>query len=581
MSNSLADTVDNQSIDKQMISNMSRDKNKSLNQDSNNSQDTSQEDQVQQGGAGDGTKEEDQYLEGMKLVACVFSVLVCLFLIGLDQTIVITLLSTVGNKFNALDKIGWLSSGYLLTVCVFAPFWGMFSISFGRKLTMIISVVLFEVGSLICALSVNMEMLIFGRALSGVGGGGIQSLTFIIISEVVPLHKRPLTMAFVGVTYAISSVLGPIIGGAFTTKVSWRWSFYVNLPIGGLALAIFFFSFNPPKVKGSIKQKLAKIDFLGTILIVGGLILILLALTFGASYQYKWKSGIVISFFIVGAILIAGFIVWNFKYSKYPLILPSAVKILQVNAGAISIFFMYAYFIALTLYLSIYFQIVKDKSALQSGISEFPIIISIVVSSILSGVLIKKTNNVKTMYIISGILGPIGLGLFTLYDIDTTSGKSIGLQIISGISMGIMLNSTIISAQVSAPKVPGGTILTITYIVFARCLGGAIGANLSDVVYNSSFINLYRKHLAKEVNQLIIRELGQVSPYQMLYSTASIADLSLESQLFIKTLFNQSIRNVYYMCIIFSGISMIACFFTTNKPIPDAEEEVSLNKEDV
>ncbi|KAK6461754.1 multidrug-resistance transporte [Scheffersomyces coipomensis] len=528
--------------------------------------------------AGDGTKSEDHYLEGFKLVACIVSILSCLFLIGLDQTIVITLLTTVGNKFNSIDKIGWLSSGYLVTVCVFAPFWGKFSISFGRKFSMMISIIIFETGSLICGLSTSMDMLIVGRVVAGIGGGGIQALTFIIGTEVVPIHKRPKIMSFVGITTAISSVLGPIIGGAFTTHVTWRWSFYINLPIGGLALVLFFFSFNPPPVQGTFKEKIGKIDFIGTLIVIAGLLLILLALTFGSSYEYNWNSAIVISFFVVGGILLITFMIWNYKFSKQPLILPEVLNVPQVNASAIASLFMFAYFISTTLYLSIYFQLVRGKSALDTGLNLFPMIISLVVTSIISGKLIKKTLSVKPFVIIGGIMGPIAVTLLTLYDDNTSTGKSIGLQILLGVAIRMQFQSLILSSQLSAPNVPSGTILTLTYIVFARCLGGSIGANLSNVVYNSTFINTFQDRLRKETNSIIIQELLNISPYNLLHSSTLLNEMSPVTEVFVKGLYNNAIKNVYYLNIGFAGMTLIAGIFTTNKRIPDPTKGESERK---
>lgn len=522
-----------------------------------------------------GETSNEQYLHGTRLWACMVSVLLCLFLLGLDQTIVITIISEVGNKFNAIEKVGWLSSGFLLAVCIFAPFWGNFSISFGRKTTMIISVVIFEIGCLICALANSMELLIAGRFIAGIGGGGIQSTSYIICAEIVPIEQIPLSMSCIAMVYALSTIAGPLVGGAFTTHVTWRWSFYINLPVGAIALLLLIFSWHPPKSHGTLKEKLKKIDYLGTILIIVGLVLILLALTFGASYEFPWRSGLIISFFIVGALFLVAFCIWNFKYSHNPLIPLSVVKVPQINAAAVGMGFMFAYFTATTLYLSIYFQIVRNRTAFQTGIALFPIIIGVVLSSGVSGYLLKLTGHVKLWVVFAGILGPIGVGLLTLYDVHNPNSQDIGLQIVLGVALGIQFQALLISAQIKAPTVPGGKIMTISYIVFARCLGGAISANLADLAYASTFVNKFRSLLSKLTDPTILSELGSMSPYELLHSSTRINSLSIVSQQFVKNQYVAAINNVYYMCIAFACVSLVGCILTTNKMLP--QEEISNN----
>ncbi|CUM57142.1 unnamed protein product [Debaryomyces tyrocola] len=518
--------------------------------------------------AGDGSKREDQYLHGPKLALCFVAIFLCLFLVALDQTIVATLLTVVGNKFNGFDKIGWLSAGFLLSMAVFAATWGKISIIFGRKITMFIAIILFEAGSLMCALANDMNVLIGGRVLAGVGGGGIQSMVFILISEIVPLEVRPLGMAGLGCTFAVASVLGPLIGGAFTSNVSWRWSFYINLPIGGIAAAFFFWAFNPPKTKGSIREKLKMIDYLGTALLSAGLVVFLLALTFGAGDQFSWDSAAVICCFVLGGAVLIVFCIWNFKYSKNPIIPPDIVKALGVDASTLMIFGMFGYFMAIVLYVSIYFQVIHGADAWHSGLHLLPIIIPVVLTSISSGILIHKTRFVKPFGLFGAIMGPIGIGLLCLLDVDSSSSRQIGLLIISGISCGFQMQSALISSQISAPKTPGGTILTTTFVNFGRAVGGTIGADLADAVYSAAFQNNFATALSNLNDKLILSELSQINERALVTSTDLIKTLSPGAQLFVKNQVMEAIRNVFYMSLGFSALGLIGCICTTNKRLP-------------
>ncbi len=279
--------------------------------------------------AGDGTTVFDQYLHGFPLYMCLGSCFASLFLIGLDQTIVITILEEVGNKFNGYNKMGWISAGYMLSMAVFAATWGKMSIIFGRKWSLLLAIVLFEAGSLMCALANDIDVLIGGRILAGIGGGGIQTLVFIVSSELTPINQRPLVFVILGLSFACSSVTGPLIGGAFTLHASWRWYFYINLPIGGLAGGLLTIFFSPPKAKGSLREKLKLIDYPGTFLLTSGVVIFLLALTFGG-VEFVWNSGAIISMFIIGGVLLILFCagILNIqKIQSYHSLLSKSVKL--------------------------------------------------------------------------------------------------------------------------------------------------------------------------------------------------------------------------------------------------------------
>lgn len=517
--------------------------------------------------AGDGSNREDQYLHGVKLVLCFVAVFACMFLVALDQTIVVTLLTVVGSHFNGFSQVGWLSSGFLLSMSVLGALWGKLSIIFGRKAALLIAILLFEAGSLMCALASSMNVLIGGRVFAGVGGGGIAVLVFVVISEIFPIEKRPLSMGLMGCTFAIASVLGPLIGGAFTDHVSWRWCFYINLPIGGLAAAFLFVVFNPPKSKGNFKEKLKMIDYFGTFLMVVGLVLLLLGLTFGSGNQYKWNSAAVICCFVIGGVVFLVFCVWNYKFSKNPVVPPEVVVIPQVMASSLTLGCTMSFFISSMLYLAIYFQVIHGQDALKSGILTLPMIIPLVISSISGGGLIHKTKFVKPFSVGAAILSCIGTGLLCLLEVDSSSSKKIGLLIVVGVGVGFQMQASIMSAQISAPKTPGGTILTVTFVNFLRSLGGALAGDLADVVYNSTLGSKLPKAIANAPED-IAQELAKVDIAALKESVTIIKTLSPAAQNLIKQQIMLAIKNVFYMGIAFAGLSLIFSLFVTNHRLP-------------
>lgn len=521
--------------------------------------------------AGDGTKREDMYLLGKKLILCIVSLFLCMFLFALDQLIVTTLLSTVGNKFNALNQVGWLSSGFLISMAVLVALWGKLSIVFGRKSTMIASVALFEAGSLMCGLANSMNVLIGGRVLAGIGGGGIQTMTFIIITEILPIHKRPAGMALVGAVFGVASVLGPLIGGAFTTGVSWRWCFYINLPVGAVALIVFIFSFNPPRVKTNTWQKLKTIDYVGSFLMTSGLVLILLALTFGSNGQFTWNSGAVISCFVLGGALTIGFCVWNFWFSKHQLIPIEVVLSLPTLASAITMFGVFSYFMASAIFLAIYFQIIHDASAWRSGVDMLPLIVSVVATSLISGVIVKKTKIVKPFVLFGTSMGLVGTALITLLEVDSPTSKKIGLLIPLGIGVGVNMQAATMAGQISAPKTPGGVILTTTVINFFRSLGGALAGILADVVYTAVIEKHLLPNLMKQP-EAVIEELSHYNLRNLIQQ--SITGLSPASTQFLKVQNMKAIRCVFYVNFAYAAIAFVASLFVTNQRLPKAVPQV-------
>lgn len=262
------------------------------------------------------------------------------------------------------------------------------------------------------------------------------------------------------------------------------------------------------------------------------------------------------------------FCIWNFRFSKNPLIPYEVVKIIQVDASTLMIFGMFGYFIAIILYVSIYFQVIHGADAWHSGLHLLPVIIPVVITSISSGIIIHKTRYVKPFGIAGAILGPVGVGILCLLDVDSSKSKQIGLLIISGISCGLQMQAAMISSQISAPKTPGGTILATTFVNFGRALGGTIGADLADAVYSASFKNEYAKALSQVKDPKILAELSHINQEALVTSTELIEKLSPGAQAFVKGQVMEAIRNVFYMAIGFAALALIGCIFTTNKRLP-------------
>ncbi|KAK6461093.1 major facilitator superfamily domain-containing protein [Scheffersomyces coipomensis] len=521
--------------------------------------------------AGDGTIATDHHLQGTQLWLTLASCFITLFVSALDQTIVVTIFSTVGNEFNAFDRIDWLTSGYLLPMCVLSPTYGKISIAFGRKSTLIAGISVFEIGSIISALATSMDMLIAGRVVQGLGAGCIATLISIIVTESVPISYRSYSLSMLAIAYAFASVAGPFIGGAFTTHVTWRWNFYLNLPTGGISLLILIFSYHPPKIRGRFIDNVKKIDYLGNILLILGLVLFLLGLTFGGS-SFAWFSAPVLICLIFGVFFIVAFAFENFFVSKSPIFYKEFFQIPQILFSGLSGFFNYAFFLGNITYLTVYFQIILNHSAFQSGIDLLPLIISVTIAAFINGVLIKKTRFVKPYYILSGVFGAIGGGLLLMLGRETPFHKRMGYLIAMGCSVGLQIQSTIISCQLKAPNdLTGSLILVTTWANFSRFLGGTMGIILATVIFQASSTSSITK-IIEALPYETKKQFANISAQAFLSSPKEIQKLPVDVQQQIFDKLMEAIHNTFIFGLASASTGLVCSIFATNKRIPKDED---------
>lgn len=526
-------------------------------------------------------EENSALLTGKKLYICVFANCCCLFLVALDQTITMTILSTIATKFNSFSEITWITTAFVLPLGCMSQIWGKFSIIFGRKWCMLSSILIFEIGSIVCAVSNTMNSLIGGRVIQGIGGAGIMSCVFIIVSEITSNDKKPLLLSLNGVTFAFASVLGPIVGGLLA-QASWRWCFWINLCFGGIVIPLFFFSFKSDwpgdKNWNSFKVKLLSVDYIGTILMVSSLVLILLGISFGTSYRWQSTSSIVS--FIIGGILGISFIYWNLFISKKPVLPPPLLKIWKLNIAFMCLFFGNGLFLATLQFIAIYFQVIFDEDALHSGISMLSNVILTTLGSISVGLLMNRSNYVKPWMILSGFLISLGIGLFGILKVNTGKNIMIGIQIISGYGFGLMFHPPLVSAQLIAPKPETdplfhekglidsktSVILATSYINFGRNIGGALISELSQLVYTTT--------LKKKLNSVAFKYEEQIPRNEILKLLNNIGYLKILKNQYgikfekdIKNAFLNSIKAVFWMTFSMSCIVLVCGCLMSNRKV--------------
>ncbi|KAG9251473.1 major facilitator superfamily domain-containing protein [Emericellopsis atlantica] len=432
------------------------------------------------------------YPSGLKLTLIIVSLCMCVFLVALDQTIIAPALGAITAEYKSVKDIGWYGSAYLLTTTALQPMYGGIYKRFNVKLVYLGAVFMFEVGSLVCGVAPTSTAFIVGRAVAGIGSAGLFSGSIVILSLSMPLAKRPLAFGLIGGMWGIASVAGPLLGGAFTEHATWRWCFYVNLPIGFLAMLIVFFSLQVNRNDASAAnqkpfvRRILELDLPGTAIFIPAIICLLLALQWGGA-DYAWNSATIIGLFCGFGAMIAIFVgiqLWQGDKGTLP---PRLFANRDVLCAMLFAMFFGAGFFPLIYYLSLYFQAIKGVSAVQAGIKILPLLLSTVLMSIMSGVIITITGFYNVVIIPCMALFTVGAGLITTWDIDTPLREWFGYQVIAGLGIGAGFQVGVLVVQTVLPQewVPVGT----ACVQFFQALGGAVFIAVAQTVFQNGLID--------------------------------------------------------------------------------------------
>ncbi|PWY86768.1 MFS general substrate transporter [Aspergillus heteromorphus CBS 117.55] len=417
-----------------------------------------------------------------RITVVMIALSLAVFLAALDITIVSTALPKMVAHFKASDSAySWIASSYLLANASLVPLWGRISDITGRKPILVISVFLFLVGSLICGLAQNVSMVIAGRAIQGVGSGGITVLANICVSDLFNVRRRSAYLGIFGATWAIAGAIGPIIGGAFTTYSTWRWCFFINLPIGVLSFftLLFFLRISTPKTP--FRDALHQIDYIGLVLIVSGTLMLLFGLEFGGS-TYPWSSATTICLLIFGVIAILLFILHEHR-TPYPII-PATLFTVPQNLLILTINFCHgAVFIGACFYLPVYFQNVLGASSLLSGVYLLPLVVALAVSSGFAGFIMRTTGRCREAIVFGMAFTTLGYGLYIDLKAYASWPRIILFQIVAGLGIGPNFQATLIALQRNVAAEEMGRCTAA--FSFVRQLAASVAVVVGEVVYGA------------------------------------------------------------------------------------------------
>lgn len=523
-------------------------------------------------GAAGGLDEEHEY-PAMPTVILLFA---CLFLVAflfaLDRLIIATAIPVITDHFHSLNDVGWYASAYLLTASAFQLLMGRIYTFYDPKWVWLTNVFIFEVGSAICGAAPNSPVFILGRAVAGLGTCGIMSGAIVIIVYAVPLYKRPMYTGLFGAVFGVASVAGPLLGGLFTDKVSWRWCFYINLPLGGVAMAVIALFVHLPTPKRrhvTLREQINQLDPIGTAVFLPGVVCLLLALQWGGT-TYPWSNWRIILLLVLFGVLMPIFIYIQYIKQETATVPPRIFKQRTVMAGMWFTFCVGGAMMTVVYFLPIWFQAIKDASPVKSGIMTLPLVLALVVGSIGAGILTRRIGYYVPWMYLSAVLMPIAIGLISTFTPTTNHPKWIGYQVFYGFGLGIGMQQANVGVQtvLSRKDVSTGAAL----IFFAQTLGGTIFVSIGN--------NIFDNKLASGVAGIP----GLTNPAAVVKVGATDIRKVVPPSLLPRVLssYNQALVDTFYVCVAVSCAASIGAAFmewrsikgrdkkTPNTPTPPA-----------
>lgn len=496
------------------------------------------------------SKKEDAvpaFQPGRRFYLAFLALAVLTLMVALDGTSLSVALPIVAQALrgSALEAF-WSGTSFLLASTVFQPSFAQLSHVFGRVQMIMVAITLFFAGVMMAALAKDFTLLLVGRTIQGIGGGGIIALTEIMVTDLVPLRYRGQWAGIIGGMWAIGSVSGPVIGGAFA-ETSWRWIFWLNLPFIGITYIMVPIFIRLKLAPSSLIDKLKRVDWIGSVIFVGSTCSFLIPVTWGGT-MYDWSSWRTLVPLVIGAVGMLAFVLYERFVPAEPLLMASIFDNRTINLGWLFAMVHGIILWCMLYYQPLYFEAVKGYKPIISGVSLFPATFTVAPLSIITGFLITKTGRYRWSIWSGWAIATLGMGLLIIWDVNSSIPEWLFTELVSGIGLGVLFPSLLYQIQAAAkPKDVG---FAAALFSFFRAFGQAVGVAIGGAIFQ----NEMRRNLqqtARFADQASALAKDAAALVQIIH------DANTDDQAVLKKAYADSLRTIYIVMCAFAGV----CFF--------------------
>ncbi|KAJ2615015.1 hypothetical protein H4S08_001443 [Coemansia sp. RSA 1365] len=437
-----------------------------------------------------------QLMSGARLTMAIISLDILIFISALDATIVATTYVPIGNELNALDSAEWIILSYLITLTALQPLYGSISDLLGRVEAIVVAILIFLVGSILCAVSKTMPMLIASRAVQGIGGAGLMSLALVVIADIMNERQRGKYVGIFSGTYGIASAIAPVIGGAIVQNTRWQIIFWINIPFCVVALVLIVMLLRIPRPKGTLIEKAKRIDVGGALLSILGIVLLLLGLSWGGR-DHEWSSTQVICTLVFGLVTLVAFAIYEWKVPKVPIVPLYLFKVRNVVFASVSSLLFGFAINGGVMFIPQWAQVVKNASPVVSGAYLVPYSVGMIATSVIAGIIVTKTGRCHELIVVGSAVMLLGNGLLIMLGSDGSLGKIIAFLLICGLGVGMCVQTINLLGQASV-RGKDMAVATTTFLFFR-----SLGMVLSVSVLNNVIQNVLRDQIEEISKQYV------------------------------------------------------------------------------